>query len=86
MPRKTLKSIGLTEETDAIAIVVSEERGEVSASIKGRIYRDMDDQALRAFLRRHLKAEPEVEPEEKETAESSEKSVTPSGVKEAHES
>ncbi len=79
-------AVGVTEETDAIAIVVSEERGEVSAAIKGRIYRDMDDQALRAFLRRHLKAsEPEAEPDEKETSEPSE-GVTPAGVKEAHES
>jgi diadenylate cyclase len=48
-------AIGITEETDAVAVVVSEERGEVSAAFEGRLYRDMDDAALRSLLRRHLR-------------------------------
>jgi len=48
-------AIGITEETDAVAVVVSEERGEVSAAFEGRLHRDMDDAALRALLRRHLR-------------------------------
>lgn len=87
-------AIGISEETDALAVVVSEERGEVSVALEGRIYRDMDDQALRAFLGRHLKARSEAEAEVKEEdAEErddrhGEHDATMSGaaVKEAHES
>lgn len=43
-------AIGLTEETDAIAVIVSEERGEISLSIDGRIERDLDGDALRARM------------------------------------
>ncbi len=43
-------AMGLTEETDAIAIVVSEETGMVSISTRGRISRDFDEERLRKFL------------------------------------
>jgi len=43
-------AIGLTEECDAVAIIVSEERGEVSLSLRGRIERAMTPEALRARL------------------------------------
>lgn len=46
-------AIGVTEETDAIAIVVSEERGVVSAAIEGQFRADLDTRALRAFLEEH---------------------------------
>jgi uncharacterized protein (TIGR00159 family) len=75
-------AIGVTEETDALAVVVSEERGEVSVALEGRIYRDMDDKALRAFLSRHLKARPETEAEDEEPKEE----IAAPAVKEAHES
>ncbi len=84
-------AIGVTEETDALAVVVSEERGEVSVALEGRIYRDMDDKALRAFLARHLKARPEVEvpleeEDEEERHEGNEARMSGAAVKEAHES
>ena len=43
-------AMGLTEETDAIAIVVSEETGTISVSSRGRLSRDFDEERLRRFL------------------------------------
>ena len=43
--------IGITEETDAIAIVVSEETGIISVAINGKIERSLDADSLRARLR-----------------------------------
>jgi hypothetical protein len=43
-------AIGLTEETDAIAVVVSEERGEISLARHGRISRRLSIDELRDRL------------------------------------
>ncbi len=43
-------AIGLTEETDAAVIVVSEEEGQISLVREGRITRDMDAGSLRTTL------------------------------------
>jgi hypothetical protein len=43
-------AMGLTEEIDAIAIVVSEETGTVSISTRGRLSRDFDEERLHRFL------------------------------------
>lgn len=45
-------ALGITEETDAVAIVVSEERGEMSLCFKGNIARDLEIRELRTALRR----------------------------------
>ena len=42
-------ALGLTEETDAIAIVVSEQTGIISLVIGGEITRDLDDQTLDSY-------------------------------------
>jgi uncharacterized protein (TIGR00159 family) len=47
-------AIGLTEETDAVAIVVSEEDGMVSLVREGKITRDVDAATLRTALQRLL--------------------------------
>jgi uncharacterized protein (TIGR00159 family) len=47
-------AIGLTEEYDSVAIVVSEERGEVRAAIDGHLSDPLDATSLRGFLRQHL--------------------------------
>ena len=44
-------AIGMTEATDAIAVVVSEERGSVSIAHNGRMIRRLDAQRLEAVLR-----------------------------------
>lgn len=44
-------AIGITEETDAVAVVVSEETGTISLVVDGRITRRVDAAALRRKLR-----------------------------------
>src|SRR5438552_874407 len=44
-------AIGLTEENDAVAIVVSEETGSISVVVDGQIQRGLDSDALRMSLR-----------------------------------
>ena len=44
-------ALGLTEENDAVAIVVSEETGSVSIVVDGQIERGLDSDELRARLR-----------------------------------
>lgn len=44
-------ALGITEETDAIAVVVSEERGSISVAHNGRIIRDLDPERLARVLR-----------------------------------
>ena len=44
-------AIGLTEECDAVAVVVSEETGAISLALDGRIERQLTADQLRARLR-----------------------------------
>ncbi len=44
-------AIGLTEESDAVTIVVSEETGRISLALDGQIERNLDADRLRARLR-----------------------------------
>ena len=43
-------AIGITEETDALAVIVSEETGIISAAIGGKITRNLDGAGLRTIL------------------------------------
>jgi uncharacterized protein (TIGR00159 family) len=47
-------AIGVTEETDAIAIVVSEERGSISLARDGRLLEDLEPKTLRDMLLREM--------------------------------
>jgi diadenylate cyclase len=44
-------AIGVTEDSDAIAIVVSEETGGISVALKGQMTSDLDSEGLRGILR-----------------------------------
>lgn len=48
-------AIGITEESDALAVVVSEETGRISVAHNGRIVENLDQERLRRALRSLLK-------------------------------
>ncbi|MCK5529019.1 MAG: diadenylate cyclase CdaA [Kiritimatiellae bacterium] len=43
-------AVGLSEETDAVIVIVSEETGNISVSYRGRLSRGLDEDRLRRFL------------------------------------
>ena len=43
-------AVGITEKSDAIAIIVSEERGEIAYSYEGRLYENISPASLSNFL------------------------------------
>ncbi len=47
-------ALGITEETDALALVVSEETGRISIAIRGRLSENLDSRELRNQLFRYL--------------------------------
>jgi len=49
-------AIGITTKTDALALVVSEETGQISIANNGRMVRNLDDQKLRRVLPMLLKS------------------------------
>ncbi len=54
-------AIGITEETDAVAIIVSEETGTISAAVEGKITRNLDGAGLREVLTAAMHGErPEI--------------------------
>jgi len=57
-------AIGLSEETDALAVVVSEERGTISLTFEGRIIEDIDSKRLRDLLNEYLEMNPKSTPVE----------------------
>lgn len=49
--------IGITEETDAVAVVVSEEKGEISICVDGKLYKNLDALVLKKKLYKLLEVE-----------------------------
>ncbi|TAK54090.1 MAG: TIGR00159 family protein, partial [Dehalococcoidia bacterium] len=47
-------ALGITERTDAVSVVVSEETGDMSVAADGRMYTRLDEARLRALLDRLL--------------------------------
>jgi diadenylate cyclase len=43
-------AIGLTEETDAVTVAVSEETGEISVALRGHLVKKLNPEGLRKFL------------------------------------
>lgn len=65
-------AIGMSDETDAIVIVVSEETGIISVAFHGRLRRNLTPDALRQILAKQLAASAELmeaEPAEEEAVE-----------------
>jgi diadenylate cyclase len=51
-------AIGVTEQSDAISVVVSEETGIISIARNGRMVRNLDEARLRSILQLFLRADP----------------------------
>ncbi|GAJ13031.1 unnamed protein product, partial [marine sediment metagenome] len=47
-------ALGLTEESDALAVVVSEETGQVSLAIDGAFHRNLDAADLQGLLNKYI--------------------------------
>jgi diadenylate cyclase len=61
-------ALGLSEETDAAIVVVSEETGGISVAFRGTMLRDLNEGELRSELSRIFRVRPEEEPPAAETA------------------
>jgi len=53
--------IGMSEHSDAVVVMVSEETGSISAAVGGMLKRHLTSEILERFLRRELLAETETE-------------------------
>ena len=47
-------AIGITEVSDAVALVVSEEQGKISLAVNGRLSRALSEEQLRRFISRYF--------------------------------
>jgi uncharacterized protein (TIGR00159 family) len=46
--------LGISEESDAIAVMVSEETGEISVAVGGKFHRNLDQELLKSLLLKEL--------------------------------
>lgn len=47
-------ALGISETADVLSVVVSEETGRISLAMNGEMWRDLNDETLRAMLEQHL--------------------------------
>lgn len=73
-------AIGLSEETDAVVIIVSEETGTISVSYRGRLSRGLDGERLKRFLTALLKGK---KPESALKRVQEQLDLTPGGIAKA---
>lgn len=48
--------IGISEQSDALGIIISEETGQISVADNGQLYKDLDEKSLREKITKHLAA------------------------------
>ena len=53
-PKEVAAQFGISERTDAVSVIVSEETGRISVAAEGRMHTRLDEQRLRALLERLL--------------------------------
>jgi diadenylate cyclase len=46
--------IGISENSDALAVIISEETGQISVAKSGQLYKDLDEKSLRDKLTKHM--------------------------------
>ncbi|GAA5494974.1 diadenylate cyclase [Rubritalea squalenifaciens DSM 18772] len=72
-------AVGLTEETDAVAVVVSEETGAISVAINGDLERNLSEEEFREMLEAiFLPEESQDDEDVQETLDSEDHSIDPS--------
>jgi len=72
-------AVGLTEETDAVAVVVSEETGAISISVNGELERNLSEEEFKEMIEAiFLPEENNVEENIQETLDGKDHSVDPS--------
>ncbi|MBQ6094670.1 MAG: diadenylate cyclase CdaA [Lachnospiraceae bacterium] len=59
-------AVGISEATDSLTIIVSEETGKISIAFEGALITDLDQEKLRNMIRQIVKKEPEDQPKEKQ--------------------
>ena len=80
-------ALGISEDSDAVIVVVSEETGTISIALRGSLHRDLDADSLRSMLVKLLveRDEDEFSETAKLLAESANRSLDDTGKGEGHE-
>lgn len=72
-------AVGLTEETDAVAVIVSEETGAISVAINGELERNLSEEEFKELIEGiFLPEQSHVEENVQETLDSEDHSIDPS--------
>lgn len=58
-------AVGISEVTDSLTVIVSEETGKISVACEGELTRNLDQERLKSLIRQIVKKEPEEKPKGK---------------------